>query len=55
MNPWDMYKKLFAAWENATANYLEQVMKSPLVLEPAGAWLSAMMKTKKKSDEFTAS
>jgi hypothetical protein len=29
-------------------------MKSPLVLEPAGAWLSAMMKTKAMSDRAMA-
>lgn len=54
MNPWDIYKKAFNAWENATATYLEQVLKSPLLLEPAGAWLSAMMKAKTKSDEMAA-
>lgn len=54
MNPWDMYKKAFNAWENATAQYMEQVLKSPLLLEPAGMWLSAMMKAKKKSDELAA-
>jgi len=54
MNPWDMYKKFFNAWENATASYMEQVLKSPLLLEPAGAWLSAMMKAKAKSDELSA-
>ena len=54
MNPWDLYKKFFNAWENATAQYMEQVMKSPLVLEPAGAWLSAAMKAKTKSDKLAA-
>ena len=34
---WDMWKKGFDAWESATANYLEQVMKSPLLLGPSGA------------------
>jgi hypothetical protein len=31
---------------------MEQVLKSPLVLEPAGAWLSAAMRVKAKSDEL---
>ena len=51
MNAWDTYKKFFNVWENATAQYLETVLKSPLVLEPAGAWLSAAMKTKSASDK----
>jgi hypothetical protein len=54
MNPWDIYKKAFNAWENATATYMEQVLKSPLLLEPAGAWLSTMMKAKAKGDELAA-
>ena len=54
MNAWDVYKKWFFAWEGATARYLEQWMQSPLVLEPAGAWLSAMMKAKATSDKAVA-
>lgn len=54
MDAWDTYKKWFFAWENATASYLEQVLKSPLVLEPAGAWLSAAMKLKAASDRASA-
>ena len=49
MNPWEQYKKLFYAWEGATAKVLETWLKSPLVLEPAGAWLSMMMKMKENS------
>ncbi len=55
MNAWETYKKFFNAWENATAQYLETVLKSPLLLEPAGAWLSAAMKTKSASDKLAAS
>jgi hypothetical protein len=51
---WDMSKKWFDRWENATAQYLEHVLKSPLVLEPAGAWLTAMMKAKTASDRAAA-
>ncbi|MBX3129707.1 MAG: hypothetical protein KF718_23530 [Polyangiaceae bacterium] len=55
MNPWELYKKYFNAWEGATATYLEHWLKSPLVLEPAGAWLSATMKLKAQADQATAS
>lgn len=55
MNPWETYKKFFNAWENATAQYLENVMKSPAVLEPAGAWLTAAMKAKSANDKLWAS
>jgi hypothetical protein len=54
MNPWEQYKKLFYAWEGATSQYLEAWLKSPLVLEPAGAWLSMMMKMKAQTDERMA-
>jgi len=54
MNPWEIYKKWFNAWEGATAQYMETVLKSPLVLESGGAWLSAMMKTKTAGDKLTA-
>ncbi|MEQ9322296.1 MAG: hypothetical protein RIF41_24230 [Polyangiaceae bacterium] len=55
MNPWEQYKKLFYAWEGATAKVLVTWLKSPLVLEPAGAWLSMMMKVKAESDKQVAS
>mgnify|MGYP006969519102 CR=1 FL=1 len=42
------------AWEGATARYLESWLKSPLVLEPAGFWLSAAMKMKAASDKQIA-
>lgn len=54
MNPWEIYKKFFAAWESTTANYMETVLKSPLVLEPSGAWLTAMMKAKSSTDKAAA-
>src|SRR5688572_25924435 len=55
MNGWELYKKWFYAWEGATAQYLETWLKSPLVLEPAGAWLSAAMRAKAASDRAAAS
>jgi hypothetical protein len=51
---WELWKKGFEAWEGATARYLEQVMKSPLILEPAGAMLTATMKAKAASDRAMA-
>jgi len=51
MTPWDVYKKAFFQWEDATSRYLEAWLKSPLVLEPAGAWLSAAMRTKAACDK----
>lgn len=43
---WDQWKKGFDAWEAATAKYMESVMKSPLVLTPAGVVLTAAMKAR---------
>jgi hypothetical protein len=54
MPMWDMWKKGFDTWESTTANYLETVMKSPLVLTPAGAVLTAAMKAKAASDKAVA-
>ena len=51
---WDMWKKGFFAWESATAQYLEQVLKNPLVLGPSGAMLTAAMKAKAASDKAAA-
>jgi hypothetical protein len=51
---WDMWKKGFDAWENATAQVLESVLKSPLVLVPSGALLSTVMKAKAASEQSAA-
>jgi hypothetical protein len=51
---WDMWKKAFDAWEDATAKYAEQWLKSPLVLGPSGAMLSWMMKAKTQADKTKA-
>jgi hypothetical protein len=48
---WDMWKKSFDAWENATAQVMESWLKSPLVLGPSGAMLTAAMKAKGASDK----
>jgi len=47
----DEWKKGFDVWENQTAEYLEQVLKSPLVLTPAGKALSMAMKAKAQTDK----
>jgi len=51
---WDNWKKGFDAWENATAKLFESVLKSPLVLEPAGSALTATMKAKTARDAAIA-
>lgn len=51
---WDQYKKAFDVWESATAEYMEKVLKNPLVLGPSGAMLTAFMKLKASSDKAVA-
>jgi hypothetical protein len=51
---WDLWKKGFDAWEDATAKYFEHWLKSPLVLGPSGAMLTAAMKMKAASDQAKA-
>jgi hypothetical protein len=48
---WDMWKKGFDAWEMATAKYVEQWMKSPLLLFPSGVMLGSAMKAKAAYDK----
>ena len=48
---WDTWKKGFAAWEGATAEYLDAVLKNEAVLGPAGAMLTVTMKAKSASDK----
>jgi hypothetical protein len=52
---WEMWKKGFAAWESATATYLEKVLSNPSVLGPAGAMMTAAMKTKAATDKAMSS
>jgi hypothetical protein len=51
---WDLWKKGFDAWEDATARYLEAVLKSSAVLVPSGALLSAILKLKAERERMTA-
>ncbi len=55
MDSWELWKKGFEAWENATAQFLEQWLKSPLVLEPSGAVLTQVLKAKTFGDKLAAS
>ena len=48
---WDQWKKAFDVWEAATAKWVEEWMKSPLVLGPSGAMLTVAMKAKKAADD----
>jgi hypothetical protein len=51
---WTQWKTAFDSWENATAKLIEEWMKSPLVLAPSGAMLTAAMKAKKAADDAKA-
>ncbi len=51
---WNEWKQGFDAWEKATAQLVEKWMRSPLVLGPSGALLSAVMKAKVASDKAAA-
>jgi hypothetical protein len=55
MNAWESWKKGFGTWESTTAAYLEKVLANPAVLGPAGAMLTAAMKTKSATDKAIAS
>jgi len=48
---WDSWKKGFDAWERTTATYMETMLRNPALLQPAGALLTAVMKTKVASDK----
>lgn len=47
---WSHMKKAFDSWEMTTARYLEEVLKSPVVLAPSGAMLTMIMKLRAASD-----
>jgi hypothetical protein len=50
MTIWDQWKQGFTAWEQATSQYMEKLFANPDVLKPAGAMLTAAMKTKIATD-----
>ena len=51
---WQQWKKGFDAWENRTAELMEQMLKNPSILEPAGKMLTVSMKLKAASDKALA-
>jgi hypothetical protein len=51
---WDLWKRSFDVWEQATARYLEQWLKSPLMLNGSGAMLTAIMKMRAASEKAKA-
>jgi ribosome-binding factor A len=53
-NLWDQWKKGFDTWEDRTAVMLEQVLKKPMLLTPAGTALTVAMKVKVKADHAIA-
>lgn len=55
MSAWKLWKQMFGVWEQSTTAYFDQLLRSPVVLEPAGAWLTSMMKLKATADEMAAS
>lgn len=51
---WNTWKKSFDKWEDRTAKLLEVSLKSPLVLRPAAAALSASLRAKATADKVAA-
>jgi hypothetical protein len=51
---WDVWKKGFDAWEDATARWLEQWLESPLVLGPSGTLLGVASRAKAAADRAAA-
>jgi hypothetical protein len=47
---WQAWKRGFAAWEQSTSQYMDKLLQNPGVLGPAGAMLTAAMKTKAAAD-----
>ena len=47
---WDLWKRGFVAWEQATAQYVEKTLANPQVIGPLGGALTAVLKTKVAAD-----
>jgi hypothetical protein len=54
MMTWDLWKKSFDQWEDATARLVEQFLRSPLLLGPSGQLLSTAMRAKAQVDRNLA-
>lgn len=50
--PWEYWKRAFYAWETQTAQYLEELLKNPVVLKPSGKLLGNMMRGRAASDKI---
>ncbi len=48
---WDEWKKGFYAWEDATAKYTAEWLRSPLVLGPSATMLTILLKAKAAGDQ----
>jgi hypothetical protein len=53
-NPWELWKQGFYAWERATADYLDALLKNEAVLRPSGALLTVFMRSKAATNRATA-
>lgn len=51
---WDQWKKGFYAWESATADYMETVLKNPAVLGPSGQMLAGAAKARAAGEKALA-
>ena len=51
---WSGWKKSLYAWEESTARYLEQVLRSPMLVAPAGVWLRALSIAKTTAERGAA-
>ncbi len=51
---WDLWKKGFFAWEAATAQYLENVLGDPTLMNPMGNVLTAAMKARARRQRLMA-
>lgn len=49
---WDDWKKSFDTWEDRTARLFEVALKSPIVLRPAAAALTAGLRAKAAADKL---
>jgi len=52
---WELWKKSFYAWEDATSKAFEAWLRSPLLLAPSGMLLGGAMKAKAAYDRAAAS
>lgn len=54
MSLWRQWKRGFDTWEGHTADLLEQVLRSPTVLNPAGQLMTTTLKLKAARDRMMA-